>query len=237
MTELKTIFTLSAGAAARAIRRIVEADRDHLVVLDEDFFAGTFRETFVWKGRELPILPYSCKLFRIDENRRLVFNADGDNEPDVDGATYCPDKIGDIDLAPGYISHDKLYDEMKRMAESPEWKAAGWTEPAVRRLADIVLGKMVEREEQREKPERRPWISRVVYGACRAFGGLYHRLSRCFGAAVVALALALGAAGCAGCAAIPDDVFDPSDEIPVYHVIQRTNAAPAAAVAEEVPEE
>lgn len=232
MTELKTIFTLSAGAAARAIRRLVEADRDHLVVLDEDFFAGTFRETFVWKGRELPILPYSCKLFRIDENRRLVFNADGDNEPDVDGATYCPDKIGDIDLAPGYISHDKLYDEMKRMAESPEWKAAGWTEPAVRRLADIVLGKMVEREERREKPERRPWISRLMYGAVRACGGLYHRLAKLFGAIV--LALALGAAGCSGCAALPDGVFDPSDEEPVYHVIPR-GGTPAAAEPEVAP--
>jgi len=230
--KFKPIFTLSAGAA-KTIRRLVEADRDHLVVLDEDFRAGTFRETFRWKGRDLPILAYEGELFRIDERRNLVFFSDAGREPGVDGATYFPDRVGRVDLAAGYIPHDKMYDEMRRMAKDPAWAAAGWTEPALRALADIVLGKMVEREERRENPERRPWISRLMYGAVRACGGLYHRLARLFGAIV--LALALGAAGCSGCAALPDGVFDPSDEEPVYHVVPRGGAPAAAAEPEVAP--
>ena len=50
------LFVLSKGA--RKARALVRADRDHRVVLDEPFFVGTFRETFRWEGRDLPILPF-----------------------------------------------------------------------------------------------------------------------------------------------------------------------------------
>ena len=64
------LFVLSKGA--RKARALVRADRDHRVVLDEPFFVGTFRETFRWEGRDLPILPFENDKLSIGEDRRLA---------------------------------------------------------------------------------------------------------------------------------------------------------------------
>ena len=207
----------------KSIISAYKADRDHLVRLDEDFFVGTFAETFPWKDAdgkpvELPILDFHCDAFSIVDRKLVCYKA---KEPRSDGATLAPDKVGKVDLASGYIAHDDLYAAMQRIAEDPAWKAAGWTEEAVRALADAVLAWMIRYEELRVHPDRPPWIHRVYHAAVRAFGGLAHRIGiRC-----LALAFAFAVAGC-GCAQLPE-VFTPSGERPVYTVVKRgATAAP-----------
>lgn len=207
----------------KSIIRAYKADRDHLVRLDEDFFVGTFAETFPWKDAsgkpvELPILDFRCDAFSIVDRKLVCYKA---KEPRSDGATFAPDKVGKVDLASGYIAHDDIYDAMKKIAEDPAWKAAGWTEEAVRALADAVLAWMIRYEELLVHPDRPPWIHRVYHAAVRAFGGLAHRIGiRC-----LALAFAFAVAGC-GCAQLPE-VFTPSGERPVYTVVKRgATAAP-----------
>lgn len=208
------LLALSKKGAARA-RALLAADRGHLVALREPFFVGTFRETFRWKGRDLPILPFENDKLRIDDKRRLVLKVVA--EPYCDGATLAPDRALGMDLAPGYIPHDAIYESFLDFLADPAWAAAGWTEEALRALADIVLGKMIGREER--KAGRRPFLSRLFYGAVRRFGGIYHRhFGRAARMALVAAACA-GLAGCAGCMAVPDGVFDPSDDFPVYEVL------------------
>lgn len=206
-----------SAAAARALRAAYRRDRDHLVALDEDYFVGTFRETFRWRGRDLPILPYAGDWFEIRDDRQLWLFRDGPDGPRSDGATYAPDKIAGVDIAPGFLPHDRLYDEIEKMAADPKWQAAGWTFDALRALFDIVLGRQIHHAER--KAHRIPWRSRLYHAAVRLFGGVFHRLAReklLLVAAIAALALA----GCGGCA-VPDGVFDPSGLEPVYHVIPR----------------
>ena len=213
------LFVLSKGA--RKARALVRADRDHRVVLDEPFFVGTFRETFRWEGRDLPILPFENDKILIDDARRFVVKVV--DTPYCDGATGCPDKMLGVDLAPGYIPHDALYESFDDILADPAWKAAGWTEEALRALADIVLGKMIERTVDADEAakelgqRRRSFVSRLCYGAGRRLGGLYHRIAKAF-AVVLMAGLCAGLAGCAGCMAVPDEGFDPSDDVPVYHV-------------------
>lgn len=206
------LFVLSK--AAKKVRKLVADDRDHLVALDKPFFVGTFRETFHWEDRDLPILPFENDKLVIDDERRLVLKVV--DKPYCDGATGAPDTWRGLDLAAGYIPHDALYESLEDFLANEAWMAAGWNEYALMTLFDIVLGKMIHREE--EKEGRGSFVSRLYYGAVRRLGKLYHRLTR---ALALVLMAGLGAgllAGCSGCMAVPDEGFDPSDEEPVYHV-------------------
>ena len=205
------LFVLSKGA--RKARALVRADRDHRVVLDEPFFVGTFRETFRWEGRDLPILPFENDKLSIGADRRLVLKVV--SVPYCDGATGAPDTWRGLDLAAGYIPHDALYESLEDFLADEAWMAAGWTEEALLALFDIVLGKMIARVEDRA--ERGNFVSRLYYGAVRRLGKLYHRLTRAL-ALVLMAGLCAALAGCSGCMAVPDEGFDPSDEVPVYHV-------------------
>lgn len=205
------LFVLSKGA--RKARALVRADRDHRVVLDEPFFVGTFRETFRWGGRDLPILPFENDKLSIGGDRRLVLKVV--SVPYCDGATGAPDTWRSLDLAAGYIPHDALYESLEDFLADEAWMAAGWTEEALLALFDIVLGKMIARVEDRA--ERGNFVSRLYYGAVRRLGKLYHRLTRAL-ALVLMAGLCAALAGCSGCMAVPDEGFDPSDEEPVYHV-------------------
>lgn len=211
------LFVLSKGA--RKARALVRADRDHRVVLDEPFFVGTFRETFRWEGRDLPILPFENDKLSIGGDRRLVLKVV--SVPYCDGASGFPDKALGIDLAAGYIPHDALYESLEDFLADEAWMAAGWTEEALLALFDIVLGKMIARTATPEQLEseggRRSFLSRLCYGAVRRLGKLYHRLTRAL-ALVLMAGLCAALAGCSGCMAVPDEGFDPSDEEPVYHV-------------------
>ena len=102
------LFVLSKGA--RKARALVRADRDHRVVLDKPFFAGTFRETFRWKGRDLPILPFENDKLVIDDKRRLVLKVT--EKPYCDGATAFPDKALGIDPAHGRIRAKRQRDDI-----------------------------------------------------------------------------------------------------------------------------
>ena len=205
------LFVLSK--AAKKARKLLAADRDHRVVLDEPFFVGTFRETFRWEGRDLPILPFENDKLVIDDRRRLIIKVV--DTPYCDGATGAPDTWRGMDLAPGYIAHDALYESLEDFLADPNWMAAGWNEDSLMTLFDIVLGKRIHREE--EKAGRGSFVSRLYYGAVRRLGRLYHRLAKAL-ALVLMAGLCAALAGCAGCMAVPDEGFDPSDDVPVYHV-------------------
>lgn len=191
---------------------MVRDDHAHEVVLDKDYHVGTFREKFHFRDRWLPILDAEIEQLRIrDRELWILATARGD------GASCVPDKIGKIDLLVGAIPHDEMYRLMRKLVELPAWREAGWTEPAVRCLADIVLAVMTRREEQRDGSKKET-VSRTVYTGVRAFGGIYHKIMGWLGLSLLILALA-------GCA-IPDDVFDPSDDYPVYHIEDRDNGNP-----------
>lgn len=219
---MKTAALFALSKAARRARSLMAADRGHRVALREPFFAGTFRETFRWKGRDLPVLPFENDKLVIDDKRRLVLKVT--EKPYCDGATAFPDKALGIDLAPGYFPHDALYESFDDILADAAWAAAGWTEEALRALADIVLGKMIARtpaaaEAAEREVARRSFLSRLCYGAVRRLGGLYHRLAKAFALVAIAGLCAGFLAGCSGCMAVPDEGFDPSDETPVYEVV------------------
>lgn len=206
------LFVLSKGA--RKARALVRADRDHRVVLDKPFFVGTFRETFRWEGRDLRVLPFENDKLSIGEDRRLVLKVV--SVPYCDGATGAPDTWRGMDLAAGYIAHDALYESLEDFLADPNWMAAGWNEYSLMALFDLVLGKKIHREE--EKAGRGSFVSRLYYGAVRRLGRIYHRLAKAFALVAIAGLCAGLLAGCSGCMAVPDEGFDPSDEVPVYHV-------------------
>ena len=196
--------------AAKAIKKAVEKDRDHLVKVREDVEIGTFDKMVF--GLEVP--DYLCENFKI-ENRVLTIFATGDREPICDGATLAPDKCL-IDIAPGYIPHDLGYAEIDRMANDPKWKEAGWTDAGIRALWDIVLGQCLMAEAAKSKgfAKRKAgtWVARVYYSFVRAFGGIAHRVMKVIGVVTVSFILA-------GCAVPPG--FTPSGAPIDYEVIPR----------------
>ncbi len=206
----KQIAKAAALAVAKKARAAYRRDRDHRVRLLEPFVVGKLPVTF--RGHKMAT--WESEKVRIDESRILTILPDApDAEPQSDGATFAPDKIAGIDIAPAYIPHDALYGDLDAMAADARWRDLGWTRRDLRALFDMVFGAMIRREEDRE--ERRPhWISRLYYGAVRAFGGIYHAAARTLGLVLLS-ALAAGWAG--GCAGIPDG-FEPGDDDPAYVV-------------------
>ena len=206
----KQIAKAAALAVAKKTKAAIRRDRDHRVRLLESFVVGKLPETF--RGHKMAT--WESEKVRIDESRILTILPDApDAEPQCDGATFAPDKIAGIDIAPAYIPHDALYGDLDAMAADARWRDLGWTRRDLRALFDMVLGAMIRREEDREG--RRPhWISRLYYGAVRVFGGIYHAAARTLGLILLA-ALAAGWAG--GCTGIPDG-FEPGDADPVYVV-------------------
>lgn len=174
-----------------SVEAAIERDRNHVVRVARDYCAGQFDETVF--GRPVP--DWRCDDFEIRDRTLWIF-ATGDREPICDGASLCPDRVGKLDLAWGYIPHDMLYAYYTQMARDPAWAAAGWTESEIRRLADMVLARGVEHAGE---VAGGAWkgvggiVARIMHGAVRVFGGLYHRLALLL--ALLALCCAL--AGCA----------------------------------------
>ena len=136
------IFVLSE--AAKKARKPVADDRDHCVVLDEPFFVGTFREIFSWVDRDLPILPFENDKLSIGEDRRLVLKVV--DTPHRDGATGAPDTWRGLDLATDLVAA-ALHESLEDFLADEAWMAANWNEYALVSLFDIILGKMIHREE------------------------------------------------------------------------------------------
>ena len=194
----------------KSVEAAIERDRDHRVRVTRDYCAGEF-DALVF-GRPVP--DWRCDDFSI-RGRALWIRATGDREPICDGASLCPDRVGKLDLAWGYIPHDLLYAHMAEMARDPAWAEAGWTEPEIRRLADMVLARGVEHAGEVVGGAWRGvsgLVARIMHGAVRLFGGLYHRIALLLALAALCCALC----GCAGCA-IPGG-FTPSDTPPPYTV-------------------
>ena len=203
----------SKAAILRRVIKSVEAaiarDRDHRVRVTRDYCAGEFDELVF--GRPVP--DYACDDFEI-RCRALWIHATGDREPVCDGANLCPDRVGPLDLAWGYIPHDLIYAHLRDMARDPAWIEAGWTEPEIRRLADMVLASGVAHAGAVAGGAWRGvggLVARIMHGAVRLFGGLYHRLAP--------LLLLAALVGCSGCA-IPGG-FSPGDTPPPYAVEAR----------------
>lgn len=200
--------------AAKAIKKAVEKDRDHFVLVAKDAVVGTFDKTVFG----LPVPDYHCANFEIRDRVLTVF-ATGDREPVCDGATLAPDKCL-IDIAPGYIPHDLGYAEIDAMAADPAWREAGWTEGTIRALWDMVLGQCLLAEAGKSKgfAKRKAgsWIARIYYAFVRRFGGIAHSAMRVIG--IVTLAFAL-----AGCA-VPQG-FTPGPDTIEYEVVPRAGFA------------
>ena len=175
----------------KSVEAAIERDRNHVVRVTRDYCAGQF-DPLVF-GRPVP--DYACDDFEIRDRVLWIF-ATGDREPICDGASLCPDRVGPLDLAWGYIPHDLLYAHMADMARDPAWIEAGWTEAEIRRLADMVLSRGVEHAGE---VAGGAWkgvggaLARVMHGAVRVFGGLYHRLALLLALLVLCCALV----GCA----------------------------------------
>ena len=135
------IFVFSE--AAPKVRKLAD-DRDHCVVLDEPFFVGTFREIFSWVDRDLPILPFENDKLSIGEDRRLVLKVV--DKPHRDGAPVAPDTWRGQDLATDLVAA-ALHGSLDDFLADEAWMAANWNEYALVSLFDIILGKMIHREE------------------------------------------------------------------------------------------
>lgn len=93
---------------------------------------------------------------------------------ECDGCTMAPDTWGDLKLYVAALFHDRWYLSMYAIAR--EW---GWAEDKVRYLGDIVLASII-----RSLAAGLPFWSRLraraaaflYYKACRAFGGIAHRV-------------------------------------------------------------
>jgi hypothetical protein len=206
----KQIAKAAALAVAKKTKAAIRRDRDHRVRLLEPFVVGKLPVTF--RGHEMAT--WESEKVRIDEARMLTILPDApDAEPQSDGATFAPDKIAGIDIAPAYIPHDALYGDLDAMAADARWRDLGWTRRDLRALFDMVLGAMIRREEDRAGT-RTHLVSRIYHCAVRLFGGIYHAAARTLGLILLA-ALAAGWAG--GCTGIPDG-FEPGDADPVYVV-------------------
>lgn len=186
-----------AYKAMKSIKKAYEADRDHLVRLEEPVKICRLAETVYghavpdWHGRLLDV-----------SDRVVTILPPEPGKETCDGASFCPDKIDalDLDLAPSYLTHDAGTEEMDAMAEDPAWIAAGWTQPELRRLWDDLLGMMVRRQADALKSWKRVagnGLARVMRSAVRALGGIMHGH---LGAVLTAALLAV-----AGCSVPPDE--------------------------------
>ena len=102
----KQIAAAAAKAAAEKLRAAIRDDRGHRVRLVEPFVVGKLPVSF----RGHAMATWESEKVRIDESRVLTILPDPpDAEPQSDGATFAPDKIAGIDIAPAYIPHDALY--------------------------------------------------------------------------------------------------------------------------------
>ena len=205
---------------AKAVKTMIEKDRDHLVRPERDVAVCPLAERVYghevpdWHGRLLDVTDRVVSFLRVKPG-----------EEDCDGASLCPDKIEwlGLDLAPSYLTHDGGYAEMDRIAEDPAWKAAGWTQAELRRLWDDLLGMMVRRQAEALKGWKKAAgnaLARIMRSACRAFGGIAH------GRLGVAAAVLLSVAGCA----VPPDesvveewIWRPEDKVE-YTVVPKDPA-------------
>ena len=193
MSMDKTFKLLSS--VGKAVYKLYRKDRDHYVRLLEPYTVGRFL---------IDIPDFDCELFTISDGTLTLKPA---GERHCDGATFAPDKIGGRDFASGYIAHDYWYEMLDEMAADPAFVAAGLDIGKLREIGDAMLAAQI-------KLKSGLW-ARVYYRAVRMFGGLFRRL----GLASVLVALALS--GCAGCAELPDGIFEPSGDDPVYETVPR----------------
>lgn len=169
----------AAWKGYRQVMKWIAIDQNRRVRVKRDFIAGRFVSPLtLWPtGRKVDCVPdFECPDFGIRAGVMTIY-ATGDREPFCDGATYAPDRIGKISLIAGALAHDAGYQHLEAIA-----KAWGWTEDEVRWLFDCALGNTVEVKARRQKSA--VWraagatISRMVFAAVRAFGGLYHKSRR-----------------------------------------------------------
>ncbi len=194
----KLVMTIAGGARDVALQ-LYRRDRDHYVRLLEPYTVGNFL---------IDIPDFDCELFSIKDGTLVLMPA---GERHCDGATFAPDKIGDLDFACAYIAHDFWYEMIDCMARDAAFVRAGFDAERLRWIGDAILAAQMKRKSGL-------W-ARVYYFAVRTFGGLFHRLGL---ASFALFFLSLAAlSGCAGCAELPDGVFDPNDSDPVYETLPR----------------
>lgn len=204
-------------AAARKVAEAVEKDRDHLVKVKHDFYAGTLPDT--WNG--LTVHDFACADFKIVKRVVTIFET-GDRKPFCDGASLAPDTLLGVDLAPAYIIHDAVYEHKDEILA--EW--TDWTWDDLRALADMCLGQAMIQIGKAEGGVKGFAVSKAAYPyywATRFLGGVYNRLAAL---CLVALILSLAGAGCQ----IPDgfELGDPPDieVVPVAQVESVAQATP-----------
>lgn len=192
-------YSAIASTAAKIGAELIKRDRDHKIIIKEDYVAGTFDETVL--GKRVP--DYDCEYFSIKDRVLTIKKTVG--TPIIDGASLAPDRIGSLDFAIGYVPHDCMYNQLEMMLASQEWRDAGWTYSEIRKLADIVLGNSMQKVSG--------FFARIYYSCVRAFGGVYKKFVSII---IITVLTAIALAGCGGCAVPPG--FTPQDA-PNYEVV------------------
>ncbi len=197
MADMTKLFKIAAGVG-KAAYRFYKKDRDHYVRLLEPYTVGRFL---------IDVPDFDCELFTLQEGVLTLKPAEARH---CDGATLAPDKIGGADFASAYIAHDFWYEAIKDMAKDERFKEAGLDADKLQEIGDAMLAAQMA-------VKSRFW-ARVYYWFVRRFGWLARRMGVVL---ATGLASALALAGCAGCVELPDSVFEPSGEEPVYEVEPR----------------
>lgn len=213
----------TAIKVAKKMKELYDIDQRKRVVFNKDFFSGTFREKVMINGQERVVPDFRNDDFQIIDRRVTIF-ATGDRDPFCDASSYSPEKILTIDLLRPAATHDAIYQYQEDIA-----KAWGWPVKDVRELADHAHGNELQYEARKQSsaPMRilGEVVAHVAHFCTRTFGGIYHRTHAGRNAVVAALVLCA-----AGCAEIPQ-VFDPSDERPVYEIYSTASGPSAAGAA------
>lgn len=143
----------------KKILNLIRKDRDHHIRITKDYVAGF---------SDVP--DYYCDDFKI-ENKKITVFATSSRPLEIDGATLAPDKIGNLDLAAGYILHDLIYTHLEDIAKT--WNRSSFT---VRKWADCVLQNAIEQQSSKHSKT----IANIYYFASRMFGGIAHFLGKFF---------------------------------------------------------
>ena len=202
---------------AKAVAKAIRKDRDHVARINEDYFAGRFKDRVF--GHDIP--DFDTPYYRITNHELWIINTPKGERPNPDGATLCPDKLFDFDLAPAWIPHDQAYPWIKEQAEDMRWIAAGWTKDEIRAMWDGVLGDIAL-----YRANKLPWYKRAyakpgargMYAGTRLFGGIARWVYDRESAQLVAIILGVFACAASGCIFSPPGIFDPSDVDPNYTI-------------------
>jgi hypothetical protein len=198
---------LTTEAALKALQEAVRKDQ-----------ANRYSLVKPWTLPKIDVVvpDYESALFSIKDSAITVKPYGGDT---CNGATLSPDKFLGVNIVQAALFHDPWYAEVSKIAQA--W---GWTEAAVRKLGDEVFADIIVATNPGKSERLVRGVARSYLTGVRLGGGVVRLYAKITGKTLLILVLASSAAGCAGCADIPDHFGGQNVPQPQYQ--ETTDAGP-----------